>query len=50
MKILIKLILLLIFAVIVGVVAYAYIGPYLGADFSAPSEEIRIPVILDGNS
>ena len=29
-----------------GLVAYAYIGPLLGADFSAPQQEIRVPVTL----
>jgi hypothetical protein len=28
-------------------VAYAYVGPYFGADFSAPQSEIREPVTLD---
>ena len=27
----------------VALVAYAYIGPYFGADFSAPREEMRAP-------
>ncbi len=31
----------------IGVVAYAYIGPFFGADFSAPAEERREPVIID---
>ncbi len=31
-----------------GLVAYAYVGPYLGADFSAPTTEVRQKVILDG--
>ena len=30
-----------------GLVAYAYLGPWFGADFSAPTQEIRTPVILD---
>ncbi|WP_299350385.1 hypothetical protein [uncultured Shimia sp.] len=29
-----------------GLVAYAYVGPILGADFSAPQQEIRVPVTL----
>lgn len=33
---------------IVALVAYAYIGPFFGADFGAPQQEIRIPVMLDG--
>ncbi len=31
----------------VALVAYAYVGPFFGADFSAPQEEIREPVVLD---
>ncbi len=36
-------------AVLAGIalVGYAYIGPYFGADFSPPAEEIRMPVVLD---
>lgn len=33
----------------IGLVGYAYIGPYFGADFSPPSEEIREPVVLDAD-
>ena len=33
----------------VGLVGYAYIGPFFGADFSAPQTEIRTPLILDAN-
>lgn len=40
---------LFILALLAGIalVAYAYIGPFLGADFSAPQEEIRQKVILN---
>ncbi|MBY6089750.1 hypothetical protein ACX9MO_18060 [Pseudooceanicola sp. 502str34] len=31
----------------IALVAYAYIGPFFGADFSPPADEIRIPVELD---
>ncbi len=31
----------------IGLAGYAYIGPYFGADFSAPQSESRIPVTLD---
>ncbi|WP_171174444.1 MULTISPECIES: hypothetical protein [unclassified Ruegeria] len=31
----------------IGLVAYAYVGPFFGADFSAPQSEIREPVVLD---
>jgi len=30
----------------VALVAYAYVGPFLGVDFSAEKREIRIPVTL----
>ncbi|WP_296761514.1 hypothetical protein [Sediminimonas sp.] len=30
----------------VALVAYAYVGPFLGADFSAPQQEIREDVVL----
>lgn len=31
-----------------ALVAYAYAGPFFGADFSPPQTEIRKPVQLDG--
>ncbi|MDO6729481.1 hypothetical protein Q4577_05580 [Marinovum sp. 2_MG-2023] len=31
----------------IGLVGYAYIGPFFGADFSPPAQEIRRPVELD---
>jgi hypothetical protein len=31
----------------IGLVGYAYVGPFLGADFSAQQTEIRQPVTLD---
>lgn len=42
---------LVIFGVLaaVGLVAYAYIGPWFGADFSVPVQEVRKPVVLDAN-
>ena len=42
-----KGLILLIFLLIIGLVGYAYVGPFLGADFSAPQKEIRLPVVLD---
>ena len=33
----------------IGLVGYAYVGPWFGADFSAPTEEIRKPVVLNAN-
>lgn len=44
---LIKLLLYLICLSFIGLVAYAYLGPYFGADFSAPQSEISEPVILN---
>jgi hypothetical protein len=47
-----KLFRALIFLIIltaIGLVGYAYIGPIFGADFTAPQQEIRRPVTLDGN-
>ncbi|WP_278921795.1 hypothetical protein [Pseudophaeobacter profundi] len=42
---------LVIFGVLaaVALIAYAYIGPWFGADFSVPIEEVRKPVVLDAN-
>jgi hypothetical protein len=34
---------------VIGLAGYAYIGPYFGADFSAPQNETRVPVTLDAN-
>lgn len=31
----------------IGLVCYAYVGPFLGADFSAPANEVRQEVILN---
>jgi len=33
----------------VALVAYAYIGPFFGADFSPPEHEIRQEIILDSD-
>ncbi|WP_170381379.1 hypothetical protein [Ruegeria atlantica] len=43
----IKFLLYLICLSFIGLVAYAYLGPFFGVDFSAPQEEIREPVILN---
>jgi len=32
---------------VIALVAYAYVGEFFGADFSAPQQEIRMPVTLD---
>ncbi|EEX11061.1 conserved hypothetical protein [Ruegeria lacuscaerulensis ITI-1157] len=44
---LIKLLLYITCLAFIGLVAYAYLGPYFGADFSAPQSEISEPVILN---
>ncbi|WP_412509233.1 hypothetical protein [Roseovarius sp. SYSU LYC5161] len=31
----------------IALVGYAYVGPFLGADFSPPSAEIRQDVIIE---
>lgn len=33
----------------VALVAYTYVGPYFGADFSPPRSEVRQPVTLDAD-
>lgn len=33
----------------VALTAYAYLGPFFGADFSPPTEVVREPVTLDTN-
>ena len=33
----------------VGLVAYAYVVPFFGADFSPPQTEVRQPVELDAD-
>lgn len=40
----------LFYLVVLGAIAlvvYAYVGPYFGADFTAPTEEVRTPVEID---
>ncbi|MGB1034796.1 MAG: hypothetical protein ACPGVS_07220 [Primorskyibacter sp.] len=44
---LIKWLLYLTVLALIGLVAYTYIGPIFGADFSPPQTEIRAPVTLD---
>ncbi|MEM8775906.1 MAG: hypothetical protein AAGF53_12790 [Pseudomonadota bacterium] len=33
----------------IGLTGYAYIGPFFGADFSPPEEEIRQEIILESS-
>lgn len=42
-----KFLVYFVFLGFIGLVAYAYIGPYFGADFSAPQTEQRVPITLD---
>lgn len=44
---LIKLLIYLLIIGFIGLVGYAYIGPFFGADFAPPQAEIRQPVTLD---
>jgi hypothetical protein len=46
---LIKFFIYLVCLAAIGVIAYAYLGPWFGSDFSAPQSEIRLPVTLDAN-
>lgn len=47
-----KLIKALFFIIVlgfIGLVGYAYVGPFLGADFSAPQVEVRQPLVLNAD-
>jgi hypothetical protein len=44
---LIKWLFILIILGVIGLTAYAYVGPFLGADFSPKQTEFRQPVMLD---
>lgn len=44
---LIKWLLYLAILAFIGLVSYAYIGPFFGADFSPPTNEIRQEIILE---
>lgn len=46
---LIKILIYLALLAFAGLVAYAYLGPYFGADFTAPQSEQREPVTLDAD-
>lgn len=45
---LIKLLIFLLVLGFIGLVGFAYIGPFFGADFAPPQGEIREPVTLQG--
>ena len=47
-----RLIKLLLFTAVfgfIGLVGYAYIGPFFGANFSAPQVEVRQPLVLNAD-
>ena len=44
---LIKWLFYLAIVAFIGLVGYAYLGPFFGADFSPPSNEIRQEIILE---
>ncbi|MBJ6370342.1 hypothetical protein [Sedimentitalea arenosa] len=46
---LLKFLIYLAILAFIAVVAYAYLGPWFGSDFSPPQTEIREPVTLDAN-
>ena len=46
---LIKFVIYLLCLAFIAVVAYAYLGPWFGSDFSAPQTEIRKPVTLNAD-
>ncbi|MCJ8334118.1 MAG: hypothetical protein MJH10_07745 [Epibacterium sp.] len=46
---LVKYLVYLIALAAIGLVGYAYIGPWFGADFSAPASEIRKPLVLNAD-
>lgn len=43
---LIKLLIILSIFGFIGLVGYAYVGPFLGVDFATPQSEMRQPVTL----
>lgn len=42
-----KLLVFLAIIGFIGLVGYAYVGEYFGANFSPPQDETRLPVTLD---
>ncbi|MEO0503475.1 MAG: hypothetical protein AAFZ14_09125 [Pseudomonadota bacterium] len=42
-----KLLIFLLIIGFIGLVGYAYVGEFFGANFSPPQEETRMPVTLD---
>ena len=46
---LVKYLIYLCIIAVIGLIGYAYLGPWFGADFSAKQGEVHIPVTLDAN-
>ncbi len=46
---LIKYLIYLLILGAIGLIAYAYLGEFFGADFSSPAEETRLPVVLNAD-
>jgi len=44
-----KYLIIVVILSVIGLITYAYVGPWFGADFSAPTTEVRKPVVLDAN-
>lgn len=44
-----KFLIYLIILASIGLIGYAYVGPFFGVDFSAPQSEITVPVVLDAD-
>ena len=44
-----KLLIFLVIIEFIGLVGYAYVGEYFGANFSPPQNEVRVPVTLDAD-
>jgi len=42
-----KVLIFLALIAFIGLAGYTYVGPFFGADFSAPQTETRVPVTLD---
>jgi len=46
---LIKYLFYLLILAVIGLIGYAYLGPWFGADFSPPRAEVRQPVTLNAD-
>jgi len=49
MRKLIKILFFISILTFIGLIGYTYIGPFFGADFSAPQTEVRQPLILNAD-